>query len=139
MKSLLPYLFTGVSFLLTAQAQDIRSSTIDWNIASTTKLDPFEIFEGSATLTTIKGKSVKWRKADGSVTTFWVNEVLGNWPDVKQAGEITFEVAVDEQRGTITFSRNGQDIKIRILLTREGEPEMYELAVSSCEVQALGK
>jgi len=128
---------TSVIFCLssiTLCAQDIRSSTIVWHISSTTQLDPFDVSQQESTVKTVKGSSIEWGKVDGSVMQFSIGDIIGTWPNVSRDGEITFEVSAGEKRGTMTFLRNAGEAKIRVLLTREGVPEMLELAVDGFDV-----
>jgi hypothetical protein len=116
---------------ITSYSQNIKTSTIAWGSAQSFNISTGENKMESQTITTTATTSVVWKKADNTQLTFTVSEVLGQWNDIKQNGEITYEVTSEQVRGTITFLKTSSGHKIRLLLiTGEAEPSINELIIS---------
>jgi hypothetical protein len=109
-------------------AQSIVAATLEWKAAQAMNMQTGEMIENPGVIITTGRNAVEWRKDDGSIRySFTVSEVIGTWVNVNKTGSITYEVAGEGGNGTATFLRTSEGINIRILLTKEGEQQLFEL------------
>jgi hypothetical protein len=67
--------------------------------------------------------------------TFIVLEVNGQWSDVKNSGNVLYEVESNGRQGTVEFIRQDGTIYIRITLLKPAEnPDIFRLSVSTITI-----
>lgn len=119
---------------ISARAQNIRTSTISWHITQAFDINTGTTTDVADTMISTTTSQLAWKKADGSSILFTVSEVIGQWDDVAQNGEIVYEAGNGNLRGTVTFVRSGGSVRIRLIMTGD-VPSFYELTVSGYELQ----
>jgi hypothetical protein len=136
MKKIVLVAFSLVVLTLSVQAQDIKTSSIAWN--STNVFNPVtgELSQGQNTVVSNSATSVEWQKPDGTTIQFNVVEVVGQWTNVNNNGQIIYEVSNADTNGNITFTKTSAVTRIRLLLIKgEDEPVVSELSIDNYQVQ----
>lgn len=133
MKTLL--LITGLCVIaISSRAQNIRTATISWHTTQAFDISTGTTTEVADTIISRNTSELEWRKANGTAQIFTVSEVIGQWTDIDNNGEIVYEAGNENMRGTITFIRAGGITRIRLMMTGE-TLVAYELTISHHQVQ----
>jgi hypothetical protein len=132
MKTIL--LITGLCVAaMSSYAQNIRTSTISWHVTQAFDINTGTTTDVTDTIISVSASQLQW-KTDNSTKIFTVSEVIGQWTDVDNNGEIVYEASCENLRGTVTFLRSAGVIRIRLLMADEA-PYSYEFTVSGYQVQ----
>jgi|GEM_PF-5802108 len=131
-------LFVLMAGFMKSHAQNISAAKLLWN--STGTMDP----SNSASINepsqfrTYSGDSIQWAGQDGALKSrLKILETNGSWNDASQVGSITYEVDNNGKRGVIAIERttaNPDMVKVRMVLTTDAEPQVYELTINSIQI-----
>jgi len=121
----------GVLFSSEASAQNIQTSTIEWNSISTFEAQSGTISD-EATKVVSSAEQIIWYDKNGiAQKTFSITTATGTWPNVSSNGSIIYNVSYGDNSGVAHFSKLDHLTKIRLhLITEEGSP-IYELVVTT--------
>lgn len=127
---LLIFIFAGPHL----HAQNIHTTPIRWNVASA-----FDANSGEMSLESSMFIShpdhLEWKTADGSIKyTLKIVETNGSWTSIANNGQVIFEVDQEGQRGTVQFSKNGAEVKVKLMLLTQETPIIFELTISNTEL-----
>jgi hypothetical protein len=116
----------------TASAQNIVTATIQWNCISTFKVQPGTIVD-EPTKVTSSPQQIVWYGSDGNVVhTLSITDTAGSWTNVASNGAILFNVSnASGNTGIVQFSKNANDIRIRLHIVVDQDSEIYDLTVSN--------
>jgi hypothetical protein len=117
-----------------AYTQNISTVDISWHASQTFDITTGTMTENSDTIISRGASQLEWKKADGSTRLFTVSEVIGQWTNITQVGEIVYEVNDETTQGTVTFVKAAGATIIRLMMTGE-TPFFYELIISGYQVQ----
>jgi hypothetical protein len=117
-----------------AFTQNISTADISWHVSKTFDITTGDMTETADTIISRGASQLEWKKTGGSTRLFTVSEVIGQWTNITQAGEITYEVNDDTTQGTVTFVKAESTTIIRLMMTGEA-PFFYELIISGYQVQ----
>lgn len=132
MKTIL--LITGLCVIaMSSYAQNIRTSSISWHITQAFDINTGTTTDVTDTIISINTSQLQWQ-TNGSTKTFTVSEVIGQWTDIENNGEIVYEAGNESMRGTVTFIRTGSITRIRLMMTGE-TLVAYEFTISGYQVQ----
>jgi len=116
-----------------ATAQNISTTNLNWGSVSTFVPTTATTTGEVTQFITYSGDSIRWVGADQTIKyRLKVLETNGTWSDVSQAGTIIYEVDNNGKRGVITMTRSN-DIKVRMMLTTDADPAVYELTINSIQ------
>jgi hypothetical protein len=114
-------------------AQNVKTSTIQWNSQRTFNVSAGEYQEEVTSLTSHSTSSIEWKNSDGTTRkNFQVTETIGNWTNANSDGRIQFEIADGQSKGTVTITRKNQETKVLIVIASE-TPVLYELSIQSIQ------
>jgi hypothetical protein len=116
-------------------AQNIKTSTIQWNSQSTLEAGSGQQMEEVTSFVTVGTTRMEWKEANGNNRkNFQVIEAIGDWTDVNQHGWIQYEVTDGTSSGTISIRKNETETKIFITMASE-PPLSYVLTINNHQVQ----
>lgn len=132
MKTIL--LITGLcAIAISACAQNIRTSATSWHITQAFDINTGTTTNVTDTIISVNTSQLQWQ-TNGSTKTFTVSEVIGQWTDIDNNGEIVYEAGNESMRGTVTFIRAGGAMRIRLMMTGE-TLVAYEFTIQGYQVQ----
>ncbi|HTJ53420.1 MAG TPA: hypothetical protein VL443_28390 [Cyclobacteriaceae bacterium] len=132
MKKLLPFLFL-ICFYLSAKAQNVKTSTIQWSSTKTMDINKGDSNDEATTLTNFGTTRFEWKNQDGSMRkNFQIIEVVGDWTNAASAGSLTFEVTDGTNSGTITIRKDDQNTKVLMVIVTD-PPQVTELTIQSSQ------
>ncbi len=116
-----------------ALGQDVKTSTLRWNVTNAMYLRTGEMIGDPTILISSPGK-VEWQKADGSVRlTAKVVEIRGTWSNGSAPGQILFQIESEGKQGTLQFTRDNTGIKMVWTIFKEDLPEIIEFIAAGIE------
>ena len=132
MKKLLPILFL-MCFYLSAKAQNVKTSTIQWSSTKTMDINKGDSNDEATTLINYGTTRFEWKNSDGGMRkTFQIIEVIGDWTNAASTGSLTFEVTDGTNSGTITIRKDNQNTKVLMVIVTD-PPQVTELTIQSSQ------
>lgn len=121
---------------LAANGQNISQATLLWKSAKAINQANSSAFGHTCQFTTRPNNSVEWNQANGKKTTsFSVSATSGQWADVSKDGQFTYQVqdtSAPSITGTLTFSRSGGKLTVRLQLSVNDKPDQdYLFSIDS--------
>ncbi|MFZ6011190.1 MAG: hypothetical protein ACOYXT_12660 [Bacteroidota bacterium] len=104
MKKIIALIITAFA-AWSADAQDIKTSSLNWTAGELTDLKTGKTKAYSGVFETSSEQSVVW-KQKAATTTFQVTGMEGSWTDVKTDGKVIFQVDSEGITGTLTLERS---------------------------------
>lgn len=116
-----------------AFSQNITTQNLSWQISRMDDITSGAFDERGGTIQSYGTDRAEWHDASGALKqTFTIKEVNGAWANIQNTGTILYEAVTDNKQATITFLRNGQELRVRIgILTDDAEPQIYEFAIQN--------
>jgi len=104
-------------------AQDIQSASLKWSVSQLNDLSTGSIKAYTCDFKTSSAQEIIW--VQKSITyDFLITDIIGTWPDVQISGEITYEVLLDGESGTLAFKRTNSGVFITLDLSQAGGPRL---------------
>lgn len=123
--------FSAVLFSSSAKGQNIPSENLVWTISSSQNMLMRKKIDGGS-LISYGNQHIVWQDREGMlIESLAITETIGTWGDVKQNGTITYRVKADEKNGNVMFSRNENELSIRLVIVSGNEPVIYEFEITS--------
>jgi hypothetical protein len=116
-------------------AQDVQSSTIEWNSISTFSVQTGTYVDEITKVVTTPDQ-ITWYDKDGiAQETLSITGSIGSWSNVNNNGSIFFKVTSGDDLGIVQFSKSSDKMTIRINIVTANDSPTYELTITTLNVQ----
>lgn len=132
-------IFLTLSLLMAARAlfsQNVVDHTVQWSVSRMVEANTGALTDVNETIESYGSSRIEWKDRRGNIKqTFVIREVNGAWTNIQSAGTILFEVDCEGRVGTVRFSRQDGEILVQVVLLKaDGNPDIYELYITSFTV-----
>lgn len=102
--------------------QSVAEQELKWSTIKTTDRITVDVIDQSTYFLT-KPSTIEWVQNSGQLKyNFTITDVDGNWNDVTQNGQITFNVTRAGYSGTIIFKREDTGVTVEMTMAKSGMP-----------------
>jgi hypothetical protein len=134
MRKIIPILVLVFSVSILCVAQDVTIASIKWNSVQTFNTVLGMSLEEATDLITYGKAKIEWKNLDGSIRkSFQVVELVGDWIDIREVGQIVYEVKEGENSGTITLRKTPDEIIISITIVGD-DVSLTQLKIQNIQV-----
>jgi len=119
----------------TCLAQNIQTSTIEWNCISTFTSQPGTVVDESTKVVSSSDQIIWYDNNDTVLKTLSITGYTGSWSNVSNNGSIVFNIASGDDTGIVQFSKSDGVTRIRIHIVVDEDSPVFELKVGTLNVQ----
>jgi hypothetical protein len=113
--------FAMYTSLVSLNAQDIHNARLAWSVTTLSDLNTKKSSSYNCVFETNGQQEIKWKQNGGTdVTLISVSKLTGAWANISTTGEVVFNISVEGETGTLTFTRNGSNTFIVLDLPISG-------------------
>ena len=129
-------LLLSVSLIATTSfAQNIQTSTIEWNCISTFTSQPGTVVDENTKVVS-SAEQIIWYDDNGAaLKTLSITGSTGSWSNVSNNGSIIFNITSGDDTGIAQFSKSDGVTRIRIHIVIDEDSPVFELKVGTLNVQ----